>query len=80
MSHGMDESAAAAVLASDIYKAKCAYYREPMRDWADTPHYLRSGYLELAIRTLRHLRPTSGTDPLFALATDLARAEFGGRR
>ena len=80
MSLGIEEAAAAATLASELYKAKCAYYHEPMSEWADTPYHLRSGYLELAIRTLWHLRPTSGTDSLFALATNLARAEFEGRR
>ena len=80
MSCGIEEMAAAATLANELYKAKCAYYHEPIAEWADTPYHLRSGYLELAIRTLRSLQPTSGTDPLFALATDLARAEFGCRR
>lgn len=80
----LEAAAAVDTLARIYYESRCRYYGAEELAWVDVPMHIRSGLVELAVRTLRRLGPpsmpsvdASASDPdaLFQMATDLARAE-----
>lgn len=80
----LDAAAAVDDLARIYYETRCRYYGAEELAWQQVPMHIRSGLVELAVRTLRRLGPPNALavdpsagdpDTLFRMATDLARAE-----
>lgn len=79
VTHGWKSGAAADSLARALYVCRCRFYGSTVQPWERVPYNIRAGFVELAIRTLRSIgQPTGeGPDPLFPLADDIARFEYG---
>jgi hypothetical protein len=78
--NGWHSAAAADTLARTLYVTRCQFYGVTVLPWDRVPSHIRAGLLELAIRTLTSLAPVPAdqadqTDPLWAVADDLARLD-----